>query len=452
MRTRSTAIAAALIALAGLLPGTASASAAPSWSAPAGFGPTGRESAPPELAIAPDGEAILVWEGGKPNGIQVSTRPPGGSWSQPIALAKAREAGGPHVAVSARKAVVVWSDNVHTRSGETSVVMAATRMRGKAWGKPRRLSASKRFREEPEGWEPQVAISRGGKVVAIWEGRDEAHSTTSFIGSATQTAAGTKWSAPVGIRGSYDGEAPQLDMSAGGEAAAIWTATYDEESAVEVASRPPSGPWRASERLGSHGAPQLAITSGGEAIAAWSEEDEESGSQLRVATRKPGGRWKVRPLGPKGEASSLSITAEPGGGARLIWVRGGLAGASEVVTSTRTPGGGWTEPASFAAEGLALPEKAVPEIAVSTAGESIAAWQVVEQPSGESTFQAANRPPGGSWSQPEAISAPSLPGFFTPPDLQVAIAPAGEAFTLWHRHDAGGWLFEVATRPAPGSS
>jgi hypothetical protein len=446
MRIRSTGIGAALLTLAVLLLGGAPASAAPSWSAPVSFGPTGRESAPPEIAIAPDGEAVLAWEGGSPNGIRVSSRPPGGNWSPPVILAKAREAEGPHVAVSARKAVIVWSDTVHTRSGETSVVMAATRLRGKRWGRPRRLSASKRFRAEPEGREPQVAMSRGGKAIAIWQGGDEAHSTTSFIGSATQAASGTGWSAPVGIRGSYDGESPELGASAGGEAAAIWSATYDEESAIEVASRPASGPWSGSKRLGRPGAfatPQLAVTSRGEAIGAWVEEDEEAGSQLQVATRKPGGRWKVRPLGPKGEVSSISIVTEPGGGAKLVWVRGG----SEVVTSTRSPTGGWTEPASLAGEGLALPEKTVPEIAVSEVGESLAVWQAVEL-SGESSFQAASRPPGGPWAQPETISVPSLPGLYGAPDLQVAIASAGEAFAVWRRHDAGGWQVEVATRPA----
>ena len=443
----------ALVALAMLALGGSSASAASPWGPPVGFGPTGRESAPPAIAIAPDGEAILAWEGGRPNAIRVSSRPPGGSWSPPVELAKAREVEGPHVAVSARKAVVVWSDNVHTRSGETSVVMAATRLGKKRWGKPRRLSASKRFRMEPEGREPQVAMSRGGKTIAIWQGGDEAHSTTSFIGSATQAAKGTRWSAPVGIRGSYEGEGPELGASAGGEAAAVWSANYDEETAIEVASRPARGRWSRSTRLGRPGGfarPQLAVTSTGEAIAAWAEEDEESPAQLQVATRKRGGRWTVHPLGPKGEVSSISIVTEPGGGARLVWVSGDSVPGQEVVTSTHSPGGGWTKPVSLVGEGLALPEKAVPEIAVSEAGESIAAWQAVEL-SGEGSFQAASRPPGGPWSQPETISAPSLPGLYGAPDLEVAFAPAGEAFAIWRRHGDGGWVVEAATLPAPAA-
>jgi hypothetical protein len=142
---------------AGILLGLASiafpaaASAAPPWTQPVSLGPTGRESGAPEIAVAPDGEAIAAWEGGRPSGIQVSTKRPGGNWTPPVTLAKARETSGPHVAVSARKAVVVWSDTTHTRSGEASVVMAATRMRGKPWGKPENISAEKRWREEPQG-------------------------------------------------------------------------------------------------------------------------------------------------------------------------------------------------------------------------------------------------------------------------------------------------------------
>jgi hypothetical protein len=57
------------------------AGAAPSWGPPTTLGPTGREAAGPEIAVAPDGEAIAAWESSRPDAVKVSSRPPGGDWS-----------------------------------------------------------------------------------------------------------------------------------------------------------------------------------------------------------------------------------------------------------------------------------------------------------------------------------------------------------------------------------
>lgn len=431
--------------------GAPGASAAPPWSVPSVLGPSGREVGPPEIAIAPDGEAIAAWEGGRPKGIQVSTRKPGGDWTPSVMLAKASESEGPHIAVGASKAVVVWRGTVRAHGSETSVVMASTRLRGKGWGKPQNISKETRWREEPEGSAPQVTITRG-KVTAIWTAGDERH-TASFIRSATQAAKGAGWSAPVGLPGSIEGEEAQVGTTPAGEAVAIWGAAYNEESGIEVSSRPADGKWRRAGRLGFPGPfphPQLAITSTGEAIGVWLEEPEGGrAAVLKVATRPPGGKWKVKTLAPKSYSASPSIVTEPGGRVRLVWVIFGPSGSTaEVVSSTHSPGGTWTAPVSLAAEGLQLPQGADPRIAVTAAGESIAVWAAAG-PTGEASVVESSKPAGGSWGAPVTISNPSPPpGSGSISDLQMEIVPSGEALAIWSGFNGTERVIEGVARPA----
>lgn len=418
------------------------------------LGPTG-ETGAPDIAFSPDGEAIAAWVGSGRNGVQVSMRRPGQEWSAPTTLAPVREeVEGPRIAVSAGKAVIVWSDNARTRSGATRVVLASTRLRRGRWGKPTNISAERRWREEPEGSAPQVTITRGGKVTAIWTAGDEGHSTTSFIRSATQAAKGTGWSAPVGIPGSIEGEEAQVGTTPGGEAVAIWGAAYDEESGIEASSRPANGKWRRSGRLGFPGPfphPQMAITSTGEAVGAWLKEPEDDiGSVLEVATRPAGGKWKVKALARKSYSASPSIVTEPGGRVRLVWVVGGLFGSpGEAVSSTHSPGTGWTAPTSLAAEGLPIPQGAEPLIVVTPTGESIAIWQTGDQPGKATRIEQASKPRGGSWSESTVIF--TAPAGSEVSDPQPALSPGREAFALWQAKEGDRWVAMVAARPSTGS-
>jgi hypothetical protein len=448
------AVSAALVVAATMA--FSSADAAPSWTPPTTLGPTGREAGAPEVAIAPDGEAIATWVGSRPNGIEVSSRRPGKGWSPPVTIAPVREeVEGPQVAVSAGKAVIVWRDTVRTRSGAARVVLAATRLRGKRWSRPRNISADKRWRSEPEGEEPQVTITRGGKAIVVWKAHNEGHSTASFIGSATQAAGGTDWTAPVGIRGSIEGEAPQVGTTPAGEAVAIWGAFYNEESGIDMSSRPAKGPWKRAGRLATPGPfpqPQLAITAKGEAIGAWVEEpDEGFGTVMQVATRPSGGKWKVKTLVPQAQGTGPEIVTGPGGRAQIVWAQGASFEEQIVVASTHLPGGVWSEPRSVAEEGLQLPVVLESQIAVTRGGESIAVWVSGSDPGEGTTIQSSSMRRGQPWSEPTVVSTSPAGALYGTPGLQLATASNGEAFIVWRCFDGTRWVIKATIRPAAGS-
>jgi hypothetical protein len=118
MRSHLTRALPVALVVAVALAASSPAIAAPSWGPPTTLGPTEREAGGPEIAVAPDGEAIAAWEGSRPDSVKVSSRPPGGDWSRPVMIAGVgEEIEGPRVAVSARKAVIVWTDNIRARRG-----------------------------------------------------------------------------------------------------------------------------------------------------------------------------------------------------------------------------------------------------------------------------------------------------------------------------------------------
>jgi len=199
--------------------GTPAARAAPKWSKPVTLGQISRDSKPPQLAVAPDGEAVVAWEGGRPNGIRVTSRRPGDRWQRPTLLATTHEST-PQVAVSRQKAVVVWDSVIRPEESEAQVIFAATRLRGGRWGKPKNISAEKRWLYEPEGRDPEVAITNRGEAIAMWTAGDEGHSTTPFIRAASQPL-GRGWTTPLGLRGSIEGQEPQVGVTPEGEAVAV---------------------------------------------------------------------------------------------------------------------------------------------------------------------------------------------------------------------------------------
>jgi hypothetical protein len=437
--TRSAVLVAAILAVSIGVAAPAS-SAAPRWSKPVTLGPISRDSKPPQIAVAPDGEAVVTWEGGRPNGIRVTSRRPGHRWQRPTLLAPAHEST-PQVAVSRQKAVVVWDSVIRPEESEAQVIFAATRLRGGRWGKPENISAEKRWRREPEGRDPEVAITNRGEAIAMWTAGDEGHSTTPFIRTASQPLGGG-WTTPLGLRGSIEGQEPQVGVTPKGEAVAVWHAFYNEESGLYVASRPVGEKW-SIKGLSSPGAfpePKLAITPKGEAVAVWGLE--YPGRGLQVATRRPGQRWGVETI-PAAEFERLSFTqivTKPGGEA-VVWIRNISGEGEDVRVASHRRDGGWTEQASLFGEEV---KDRRPEIVVTRSGEWVAVWE--SSGPGGKFIQTASKPAGGSWSAPVNLT-PSPPahraGNSAP---KIAVAPSGEVTAVWWSYDGSVRTLEAATR------
>ncbi len=455
MRFLLTRAGSAALVVAAAMVFSSTAGAAPHWSAPTVLGPAVSDQGTPDVVVGPDGEAIAAWVGSDPMRVVVSSRPPGKDWSPPVAIARVgEEVDGPRIAVSARKAVIVWSDTIRTRSGEAGVVLASTRLRGKRWSRPRNISAEKRWYEEPYGSEPQVAMTPRGKAIVAWQAENEKHRTVSFVASATQAAAGADWTNPIGIRGSYEAEGPQLAISPAGEAVAIWGAYYNEESKIGVSSRPANRPWNSASLLSTPGpfaVPRIAMTSQGEAVGTWAKSPEGGlESTVQVTTHTPGGKWRVKSLAPEDYGTGPEIVTEPGGRATVVWSNFVSSEEGEVVSSTHARGAGWSQPRSLAAEGLQLPAQSEATIAVTRQGESIALWVADGPRAKRTTFLSSSRRRPQPWSPPQQVPTSPCGQLYGAPAL--ALAPDGRAFAVWRCFNGNRWVIKAASRPAGSGS
>ena len=93
--------------------------------------------------------------------------------------------------------------------------------------------------------EPSVAIDAAGDVTVVWRYNDG----TDQVIEASERPAGGTFATPEVISGAgKDSFEPQVAVSGGGEANAVWEEVEGEESAIEAASRPDGGVFGAAGR------------------------------------------------------------------------------------------------------------------------------------------------------------------------------------------------------------
>ncbi len=152
------------------------------WTAPVQLATdTGKYGGPPELAVDPEGDAVVVWaheNGAGSDVIEATSKPHGGeTWQVPVSVSAGGDlAGSPNVAMDANgDAFVAWDQS----SGSDYVVDAAGRPATTGvWQTPEVLS--------PPGenaYGPSVAMFPQGDAVATWEVQAESYPPKSQITS-----------------------------------------------------------------------------------------------------------------------------------------------------------------------------------------------------------------------------------------------------------------------------
>jgi hypothetical protein len=220
---------------------------------------TGRSAAGPELAVAPNGLAVVAWTETDGAVRVAGGTVESGTWQLPVDVGRgARMTGGLDVAAnSAGDAVAIWVG----QAGATDEVRATFRPRGGAWGQPVSLGAGRTG--SPPG--PTVAITGRGGVAAAW---------LSAAGVTTSMRSPTGIWQPSLVPGSQAASTVRLALDDTGNAVAAWSRGSDGR--VEASLRPAGlGEWlpptpvsapRCS-RLG------LALDQAQRAVAAWGRED-----------------------------------------------------------------------------------------------------------------------------------------------------------------------------------
>ncbi len=349
------------------------------WSEPVDLSVAGEEATGPGVAVDPQGNATAVWQrsDGAKKRVQASERPPGGAWSEPLDLSAAGEdAEEPQLAVDPQgRAIVVWG----RFDGANLIVQSSERPPGGAWSEPVDLSAAGQ-----NGLEPEVAVDPQGNATAVWWRSDGSHSRV----QAAERPAGGAWSEPVDLSAAgQDAEIPQVAVDPQGKATAVWQRTDGSNRIAQAAQRLAGGAWSAPDDLSAEGQnafnPQVAVDPQGNATAVWGRSN---GSHFiaQAAERPPGGAWSgpVDLSAPGQDAEEPQVAVDPLGNAIVVWWRSD-GSHFRVQAAERPAGGAWGAPEDLSAAGQ---DAEVPRLAVDTQGNAVAAW---ERSNGANPIQAA---------------------------------------------------------------
>ncbi|HEY0279594.1 MAG TPA: hypothetical protein VGC32_15120 [Solirubrobacterales bacterium] len=431
--------------------------AAPTWLPPIGISAESQVVGNPQVAVDASGDAVAVWErasGRTGTGvIEASTRPVGGSWSEPPTRlsADAQDAFVPQVAVDpGGDAVVVWQQ-ARDQFGNY-VIDAATRPAGGIWSyAPTPLST------DQSAYEPQVAVDASGEAVAVWEGTNEKTGSYPMVVEAATLVSGGTWSDPTPLSAdTQNARSPEVAVDARGDAVAVWRRSDDKtgKSVIEAATRPSRGIWsdpplRLSADTQDAFDPRVAVDRRGDAVAVWQRRSGKSHKfVIEAATRLAAGAWSV-PTRLSGDARSAfvpRVAVDARGDAVVVWERNGgkKIGRRVIEAATRPSGGSWTHPPTLLS--AATEDASNPQVAVDPRGDAVAVWERTRGKTERSIVEAATHPAGGDWSDSltrlsgdTARETELLP--------QVAVDACGDAVAVWGRTSAktDGSVVETAT-------
>jgi len=323
----------------------------------------GGDALAPQVALAPDGTATVVWTRWDGADFRVQERriSAGGTPEEATrALTGAgQNAFDPQVAVSpAGEATVVCKrfDGFHYL-----VLVRRVASDGTAEAPAQRLSEAGR-----DAVDPQVAVAADGSAIAVWSRFVEG--TESVVQARRVAPDGTLAATPVDLSAA-GGSAiqPQVGLGPAGEATVVWD-RFDGSSWViqgrhlSAAGAPEGAAFALSAAGRSAAEPRLAVDGAGVATAVWERYD---GSNFVVQARRAGA---AGPLGAGAvqlstggrDAAGPQLALSPDGDATVLW--------------SRTDGSNWiVQRRDLAADGT-LGTTASLSAAGRGAGEAVPAW------------------------------------------------------------------------------
>lgn len=425
----ATACTAALICLAGLA-GVALAG----WSAPKTLSSRGGVATYPQVGVDRKGDAVAAWgqAHGQGSVVLISQRSRGHSWSRPVRVSPLNaDSYTPQVAVApSGAAVVVWENDPVSGSRPSFIEAVSRASRGARWRGPVKIST-----KGVNSYFPAAGIDASGQATAIWV---STRHHENLIQAATVQASRGGWSAPRTI--TVTGQEllwPQLALDGRGDAVAMWICCGRGSELrsglhhiVKAAFRPAGhSSWQGPTTIGQEyelpfqgdGAfefpgPRVAIDAHGEALIVWQHKDH--GKVIaQAAFKSPGKRWQEpQPISNR-DALEPHVGMDARGDAVVIW----QGTNRSVFTATRAAGAKrWSAPFKLANAESAFDRYA--HVAVDAGGEALATW------SGGTIDASVRAHMSGKWTRPAKLGSGEL--------SEPALDAGGQGWVVWQQFPA----------------
>ncbi|HEY7255609.1 MAG TPA: PKD domain-containing protein [Solirubrobacterales bacterium] len=333
------------------------------------------------------------------------------------------------------------------------------------WLPPQDLSAPGR-----DATNPAVAMADSGATTAIWEKNNT--KDAGFHGEVATREPGQAFSSPAELVGGVTD--PQIEMTGGGQAVAVWKRLVNPPGVymIQASIRPPGGAFGApvdaaampesAVTIFPNGL-QMALNDDGDVAIAWTRNDPESSVDndatfVEATVRPAGGSFSKPemvslPIEPPIEepseppvylhlsAAEPSVAIDPAGDVVVSWRY--FDGEDEVIEAAERPAGGtFSEPEVISSTGIDSSET---EVAMDGSGNAIAVWEEFEAT--ESIVRASLRPPGGEFEAPEDLSESGKSSF----GPEIAMTPAGLATVVWTRAEEEELSIQTSSRPPGGA-
>lgn len=406
-RRASTGLLAAAVGLAGAVLGPAGARAADTWGPVADLSGSAGSIRGAEVAVDPRGGFLAGWaRGGRDRArVFLATRPESGAWTEPTPVPGTRGVGELDVAVAADgERVLVWT------VGRT--LKASRKAPGRPWTDPAVLHRSR------PGSLPgyvDLAVNRRGRAVVAWQTMDD-DADLDYVRTRVQAVVGGaagRWSGVETLSSKAHAAAPEVAVDRTGRVTVAWTEWGRRHSWVMVGSREVGEGWderRAlSRRTADTGLPQLAANEAGDVAVAWHVRGEDlTAIRLRRWERFEG--WLPTRSVPGIEADIWWMDAgiDGVGTATVAWSNA----AHAVWAATQDSSGGWDRervaPSGSVYYGM--------NVVVNELGDTLVGWE--SRSDGDHPVEVAHRPRSSGWGSPVALSV--VPGDAFGPALALA--------------------------------
>lgn len=260
---------------------------------------------PVDLAVAPDGTAVAVWQWGsfereRPLRVQSVHRQGSGDWGDPVDVTDPNWSGDPSVAIGATgSSVLVYAGRIDRPGSPLWARMGAPTGE---WSTPTRLTR--------DGYMARVAVDAAGNALAVFS---EGFTT---IRAAYRPAAGPWQEAQSLSPAGVDVEVAELALDGSGNATVVWSRSSGR---VDLVTRPAGGDWSApvmlADRTTGGYAPALAVNASGDTFAMWGTWD-------LFARFTDGGEWTgILPVTSKDQYVENRLAAVyPNGTVVVLWV------------------------------------------------------------------------------------------------------------------------------------
>src|SRR4051794_4908208 len=409
------------------------------WSSAEYVSPAALDAAQARVALDANGDATIAWlrDDGSHWVVETRTRSAGGSWSAIQRLSAAGEdASDLRVDVAPDgTAAFSWRRAV----GPSERVQSRTRTAGGTLGSVANLSPG-----GADAFDPEVAIDGGGGVVVAWTRSDGGHGRVQARRREADGSVGAPLTlSPTGT----DGDGPDVDIDAGGNAIVVWRQSGGAGWRALLRTVSPAGGLGALETLSASGRdlrdPHVAVDGAGTAVATWRRFDG-SNWRVQVVARAGDGSLSARHgMSPAGaDALEPDVAVESGGRALVAWRR--LSSGHWVFESReRLPDGSVT---GLRGHSDGTQDAFDPRIAMGPNGTAVLLWRPVGGQNGYA-LRARVRIPDGHYLPVDWLSSTR----HSAREARVASNADGDAVFAWRRLDVTGWRLEARRRAPDGT-